>query len=165
MKKQLRFVHNVKTGVASVATKQILHYLHKKNLKDLRLMPEGWRPGDSIELEQAAPADLSPQVLQAIAANIAKAMPGADEATIRMAVADATGQTPPPADDKVELSTDPNVLQEVVAAIGELDNGNPEHYTNGGKPDAKVLSRMLERNVSAAERDEAFEVFDAPVVE
>ena len=164
MARKSRFVLNELTGVAHVATETILSYLHKKNLKNLRLMPENWKPGDSVEIDNKLSHELPPDVLQAIAEGIAKRMPDADAETIRLAVAEATGQAPPPEGDVIKLA-DPNAIQEVIAAISEMDKDNTDEYTNGGKPDAKVLSQRLGRNVSASERDEAFDLFSAPIVE
>ncbi len=159
-KKKLRFVYNVKTGVAHGATKTILDYMHKKNMKDLRLMPVSWQPGDDVDLTPKFEQELPPAVVAAIATNIAKSMPNADEQVIRMAVAEATGQqVAAPKNDKVE-EIDPMELQETVAAISDMEE-NAANYTSGGKPDAKVLAEKMGRRVSAVERDQAFELFKA----
>jgi hypothetical protein len=49
-------------------------------------------------------------------------------------------------------------LEKVVAAIAELTPDDNEQWTNGGKPDANHLSTKLGFTVSAAMRDEAFEL-------
>jgi len=56
----------------------------------------------------------------------------------------------------VGITMDPNRMTLLVEAIGQLDPNNKEHYTNANKPDAKVLSKMLNSDVRAAERDFAF---------
>ncbi len=45
-------------------------------------------------------------------------------------------------------------------AIDLLKEDNEAHWTNDGKPDAKALSSILGRNVSAAERDEAWQEYN-----
>ena len=167
-KKALRFVVNVKSGVPFVLTKHISDGLHKKNMRDLRVMPEGWQPGDDINVEPVASDELSGAAVQALLESLAKNLPDADSNALRAAVADATGTefvaveveepTPPVVESAL---ADPNELQVVVAAIGQMDKDNPDDYTNGGKPDANRLSTECGFNVSAALRDEAFEVFEA----
>ena len=41
----------------------------------------------------------------------------------------------------------------IVETISLLDKDNKEHFTNDGKPDARVLSELLGWTVSAQERD------------
>jgi len=153
-----RYVYNVKTGVANAATPAILQYMHKKNMRDLRLMPKGWKPGDEINLEQDDSLELSDDAINALAKRLAAKMEGASEEDIRVAIADVTGVMPAPQDDEPTL-TDANAIQEIVAEIAQMDPDNPDEYTNAGVPDAKVLSKRLGRNVSASMRDEAYEVF------
>jgi hypothetical protein len=44
---------------------------------------------------------------------------------------------------------------------GLIDQLTPAQFTQGGVPDAKALSALAERTVSAAERDEAFALHQA----
>lgn len=45
---------------------------------------------------------------------------------------------------------------DIAGAIGKLDPDNKDHWTADGKPDANALSDLLDRRVSAAERDAAW---------
>lgn len=49
--------------------------------------------------------------------------------------------------------------EQIIAAIGALEVGNEAHWTKGGLPDAKVLSDILDHPVKAAERDDAWKVY------
>lgn len=51
--------------------------------------------------------------------------------------------------------TDKDALT-LTEAILTLDVSNPDHFTQGGKPELKVLSKLMGRNVPGAERDEAW---------
>ena len=55
---------------------------------------------------------------------------------------------------------DPDRAVRLIAAIGELASDNSEHWTTSGKPRTEALEAVsgLE-NVSAAERDAAFEAY------
>ncbi len=48
----------------------------------------------------------------------------------------------------------------IKATIAQLDLSDPTHVTEGGKPDATVLSDLLGWKVSAKERDEAWAEFE-----
>lgn len=45
-------------------------------------------------------------------------------------------------------------------AIQSLNPANPEHFTKDGKPKTDALEDLLGREVSAAERDEAWEEYE-----
>ena len=45
---------------------------------------------------------------------------------------------------------------EILAAIDKLDKGNPDHFTNDGKPQVKAIEAVLGLRVTAAERDAAW---------
>lgn len=47
----------------------------------------------------------------------------------------------------------------LINAIGQLDRENPEHYTKSGKPQIDALKSSIEDEVSGAERDEAWQMF------
>lgn len=49
----------------------------------------------------------------------------------------------------------------LVGYIADLDPNNEEHFTKGGKPEVKVLEDKAGFNVTAAERDNAWEAFVA----
>lgn len=53
----------------------------------------------------------------------------------------------------------------LVEAIQRLDPSNTEHFTAGGKPSTEALSELMQTKVSAAERDEAWETFQASEVQ
>ncbi|MBO0211644.1 hypothetical protein, partial [Vibrio sp. Vb0877] len=46
-------------------------------------------------------------------------------------------------------------------AIKQLNPSNEAHFTKGGKPELKALSTIVGRNVTGAERDEAWEAIQA----
>ncbi|NOQ51722.1 MAG: hypothetical protein GQ578_05855 [Desulfuromonadaceae bacterium] len=50
-------------------------------------------------------------------------------------------------------------IQKLVAAIGKLDPNDPAHFTADDKPSANVLKELLGEQVSAAERDEAWQIY------
>lgn len=54
---------------------------------------------------------------------------------------------------------EPLTEAQIVQAIGKLDPANKEHFTKSNKPNANVLADMLNKDVSAAERDAAWEAF------
>jgi len=59
---------------------------------------------------------------------------------------------------KPEPPSDPDARQAAIAAaIRRLDPEDPTHMTEGGKPDATVLSDLLGWRVSAEERDAVWE--------
>lgn len=62
----------------------------------------------------------------------------------------AAGETP--AREQARVASE---IDLIVAAIGELEPGNEDHWTVGGKPDATVLSARLGFTVTAALRDRA----------
>ncbi|MCR9664501.1 HI1506-related protein [Vibrio parahaemolyticus] len=49
----------------------------------------------------------------------------------------------------------------LVEAIQRLDPSNTDHFTTSGKPATEALSELMQTKVSAAERDEAWETFQA----
>jgi hypothetical protein len=51
---------------------------------------------------------------------------------------------------------------DIIDAIEVLDENNEDHWTTTGKPDTRALSDVLDRQVTAAERDAAWEAYNAP---
>ena len=52
--------------------------------------------------------------------------------------------------------------QDLIDAIGKLDSDNPAHFNpNSGKPELKVLKELLDRKVTGAECDAAWEQVQA----
>ncbi|WP_087022416.1 HI1506-related protein [Thaumasiovibrio subtropicus] len=49
----------------------------------------------------------------------------------------------------------------IETAITQLDPNNPNHFTNSGKPQTDILSQLVGRRVSAAERDQAWESYQS----
>ena len=47
----------------------------------------------------------------------------------------------------------------IVAAIGQLEQGNKDHFTTNGVPQTKALSEIVGLNVSAKDRDAAFAAY------
>ncbi len=156
--KDHRYVVNIKTGGAHIATEMILSNLHKKNNKDLRLMPDGWVPGDDVAADnEVAAATFTDDQLQAMVAKIAQRS-GMSEEDARLVVAESTGQAPTPSDEVTGLS-DANEVQEIIAVIAEMDPKDEEQFTEGGKPDAKYITSVLGKRISAAQRDEAWDAY------
>lgn len=50
---------------------------------------------------------------------------------------------------------------DIIEAIGMLKEGKKEHWTQGGKPEVKALEEILGHDITAKERDEAFDKFQA----
>lgn len=48
---------------------------------------------------------------------------------------------------------------QIVHAIGQLDPANKAHFTKGNKPEITALEALLGKAPTAAERDEAWKVF------
>ena len=48
-------------------------------------------------------------------------------------------------------------LEAIKGAIAQLDRENPEHFTKGGKPQVEAIEAVLGWNITAAERDAAWE--------
>jgi hypothetical protein len=45
------------------------------------------------------------------------------------------------------------------AAISLLDNDNPDHFTQGGKPQCTALEGLMAKPFSASERDAAWDEY------
>ena len=65
------------------------------------------------------------------------------------------GLDPPPREPLPRPTNKRDRLVAITAEIASLDR--PAHFTDGGKPDANVLSDRLGWRVTARERDEAWE--------
>ncbi len=60
-----------------------------------------------------------------------------------------------------ELDNDGAAQLAVQGAIFQLESDNPAHWTKGGKPEINALSAILERKVTASERDDAWNVLNS----
>lgn len=60
-----------------------------------------------------------------------------------------------------ELSADLTLLN----AIAQLDPNNDEHYTKSGKPQTEALEALVDRSITAAERDQAWADYQAGLAE
>ena len=61
---------------------------------------------------------------------------------------------------------DPEIRRAAIkSTIAQLDLSDPTHMTEGGKPDATVLSDLLGWKVSAKERDDAWAELERPSTE
>lgn len=49
--------------------------------------------------------------------------------------------------------------EELVEAIGLLEPGNETHWTAGGVPEVSALKKLVDRKVTAGERDAAWAIF------
>ncbi|SDH91887.1 HI1506-related protein [Roseospirillum parvum] len=67
----------------------------------------------------------------------------------------------PPDTDTTDPATATDGATDLLAAIGQLEPGNPDHWTKDGRPDARALAAVVRREVSAAERDAAWEAHQA----
>jgi len=70
--------------------------------------------------------------------------------------ADMTEEAEVEAEDE-ELSND--FIEDIVEAIALLEEGNEEHWTTIGRPEVKALKAILDRKVTAADRDAAWLVY------
>ncbi len=55
----------------------------------------------------------------------------------------------------------PSSIEDIIAAIGELDPDNKVHWTRDGRPSVQVLAKNIGRAVSAVDRDIAFTLYRA----
>ncbi|WP_407546546.1 HI1506-related protein [Vibrio parahaemolyticus] len=62
---------------------------------------------------------------------------------------------------KQALDIDAAAQLAVQGAMFQLESDNPAHWTKGGKPEINALSAILERKVTAAERDDAWNVLNS----
>lgn len=67
------------------------------------------------------------------------------------------------AGDLIEVGEDgaPLPPQSLAEALKALEQGNPDHWTEGGKPDLNHLSDVLNRRVSRKEVDETLQEMEA----
>lgn len=83
----------------------------------------------------------------------------ADKTAIQSLLA---GHRQGPQTDGAQSTVDSTVTVNTLAeAFALLDPSNPDHFTQGGKPQLDPLSKMLGRAVSGAERDSAWDAFKA----
>lgn len=50
--------------------------------------------------------------------------------------------------------------EEIIQAIGRLDPGNKDLWTSGGKPQVSAIEAVLGKQISAGDRDAAWDVFN-----
>lgn len=50
-------------------------------------------------------------------------------------------------------------IDQIVAAIAMLDTADKTSWTSGGKPQVAALEKVLQKQISAAQRDEAWETY------
>lgn len=53
------------------------------------------------------------------------------------------------------------VVEDIMEAIGRLGKENPAHFTRDGKPMVPAIVDVLGENITAAQRDEAWELIQA----
>ncbi len=58
--------------------------------------------------------------------------------------------------EETSTETNDDAILEIFDAIEDLEEDNKDHWTKDGKPDAKELSRILGREVTAEERNQAW---------
>ena len=51
---------------------------------------------------------------------------------------------------------DESLIEEVINSIGLLEDDNQEHWTAEGLPQVKAIEEIMDANISASDRDEAF---------
>ncbi len=96
-------------------------------------------PGSTVEVEDGEAAVL-------VRRGFARPAP-AEEAPL-------PAEEPAPAAEPAPAELDR--VAAIVDAIALLEPGNPEHFTNAGKPEIAALAAILGWRPTAAERDEAF---------
>lgn len=66
------------------------------------------------------------------------------------------------AESKITADETDTLIDSLVEAIGELETGNAEHWTQGGKPEIKALVKLTGiKAITGKQRDEAFEKYQA----
>jgi len=70
-------------------------------------------------------------------------------------VAVTGGKTPTGNDE------DPDIIDEIVQAIGMLDPESEDDWTKAGLPDVRALETSIGKEITAAQRDEAWALFEA----
>jgi hypothetical protein len=86
---------------------------------------------------------------------LAVAQKAADDIAALLKKQTADGKTRAAAAKLAAASTGPTEA-EIVEAIGKLDKGNSEHWTNGGSPQVAAIEGILGKQISAADRDAAW---------
>ena len=92
---------------------------------------------------------------QALSDSSRQAVPPPVQAPARV-----TEQQPARSDDPA-LADDTMDITGIMDAIRSLEPGNPTHWTKAGKPRVKALEERLGYDISAADRDAAWQYFDA----
>jgi len=64
-------------------------------------------------------------------------------------------------DEPDEPDDDEVTIEEIMTAIADLGTENPAHFTNDGKPKVPSIVEILDKDISAAQRDEAWELMQA----
>lgn len=63
----------------------------------------------------------------------------------------------PEKEEAAESTDDEATIDEIIEAIGCLDDDNTEHWTSGGKPMVVAIETLLGKPIIASQRDEAME--------
>ncbi len=127
-------------------------------LEPLKYNGKRYQPGQTVEMESKHAAvcaavgdEISPKEPEQPNNN-----PADDQGNKETAPSDTEVENPAADEDTAQES-----LAEIVDAIADLDQENPSHWTNDGKPDSRSLSAVLGRIISAADRDTAWERYQS----
>lgn len=99
------------------------------------------------DAEAQAKADAEAEEKEKGGTNVTKLHPAPDQNNPK--------RTDPPAEPDARKAA-------IVEAMSMLEVGNKAHFTEGGKPDARVLTDLLGWSVSAKERDAIWEELNIP---
>lgn len=103
-----------------------------------------YAPGDEIELTRSEATVLT--------GTISKTPPSSDEDDLFADEDEEAGQPSGQAPDNPDA---------IIRAIGELEPGNPAHWTKTGKPQVEALEGRLGHQITAQARDEAWNRYQA----
>ncbi len=73
----------------------------------------------------------------------------------------ADGADAEPQSDDDAGGGEPSLEDEIVQAIGMLDPDSEDDWTQAGKPEVRALETVLSKDITAQQRDQAWERFQA----
>lgn len=65
-----------------------------------------------------------------------------------------------PEEDNPNTNDDEVSMQEIIEAISLLEEDNPDHWTADRRPQVKALEHVLGKDITAEQRDQAFEAYN-----
>lgn len=170
-KKEYRIVHPVKDEDGEIIKSGTVKLTDKAAKRFLAMpQPPILDPEAAAAARAEKTADTAIKLRDAMVALQDGATPQADAVLPTDPEPQADAQTPadpePQADEQTPAAPEPQpetkkpiTEARIVEAIGQLEPGNDAHWTKGQKPEVKALEAILGGDISAAERDAAFAVF------